>query len=66
MESNVEEELDAGTCAKVLRANAQIDRGEGRTSDDVAADLRSLYKRHSPVDADVSSWHGFPTHADHL
>ncbi len=45
MESDAEPELDEETCNKALRANAQIDRGEGRTLEAVATELRSRFGR---------------------
>ena len=44
MEDERGEELDDETYAKILRANEQIDRGEGRPLEDVAAELRRKYR----------------------
>ncbi len=44
LQSETDAGLDNETHEKILRANAQIDRGDGRTFDNVAAELRSLYK----------------------
>ena len=44
-ESDANAELDDKTYERVVLANDQIDRGEGRSLDDVAAELRSRYAR---------------------
>jgi putative addiction module CopG family antidote len=45
MESAPADELDDALYAKILQANDQIDRGEGRSLEDVSSELRSRYSR---------------------
>lgn len=44
MLNDTDEEFDAETLAAIRRANEQLDRGEGRDLQDVAAEFRSKHK----------------------